>query len=396
MMTRLLAILLFAPAIAFAQPAQPIRIGVLTDMNTVVADSAGRGSVIAAQLAAEDAGLVLGRPVEILSGDSQIKADIASTIARRWYDVDHVDLITDLTNSAVALAVRGISRERGLIDIDVGAGTPDLYGKACSPTGFMWAYDAIALSRAIGSAVVAEGGKKWFFIAADYVFGRQLAAAATAVVRAQGGEVVGQVLVPQNTVDFASAIAQAQASGADVIGLAVFGDDAANAIKQAHEFHLTDGRRIAAMLLFDADTHGVGLQSMQGTYVASAYYWDQNAQTRAFADRMRARLGRPPSMIQSGVYSAVHHYLRAVAAAGTTEPKKVADTMRAMPVEDFMTHAGVVRADGRVMRDMVLLRAKTPASSKAEWDIYDVVRSIPGADLVPSIAEAGCPYAQAK
>jgi branched-chain amino acid transport system substrate-binding protein len=397
----LAGLLLCAGLVASASIARaadkPVKIGVLTDMNSIVADSVGKGSVVAAELAAEDSRADLGgRAVEIVSADSQLKADVASTIARRWYDVDGVDMITDLVNSGVALAVQTVARERGKIDIVTGAGSPDLYGKQCSPTGFLWVYDARALARALGTAVVAEGGKSWYFITADYVFGRQLEESTVAVVKAAGGTFLGATRLPQNAGDFSGPLTQAAASRAAVVGLAVFGDDAVNAIKQAHEFRLADnGQRVAAMLMFDADTHGVGLEAMQGTYVASAFYWNVDEGTRAFAERFRARVGRPPSMLQAGVYSATRHYLKAVAKTGTTDSAQVAAAMRAMPVDDFMTHAAPIRPDGRLVRGIYLLRTKTPATSKSEWDLYDVLKYVPGEELLPSVAEAGCPTAQA-
>jgi len=387
------AALLLPAALAWAQ--KPVKIGVLTDMDSIVADSVGNGSVLAAQFAIDDAGPVLGHKAELVAADSQLKPNVASTIARRWYDVEGVDMITDLTNSAVALAVQGLARERGKVDIVTGAGTIDLYGKQCSPTGFQWVYDSYVLSHALGRAVYDEGGHSWFFIAADYVFGHQLEKATADVVKSLGGTVLGDALLPQGAGDFSGPLVQAAASHAQVIGVANFGADAVNTIKQAHEFNLAaQGQRIAALLLFDNDTHSVGLAAMQGTYVTAAYYWDQDDQTRAFAKRFQARMGRPPTMLQAGVYSAVNHYLKAVRAAGSTNGAAVAEAMRRMPVEDFMTHAGKVRPDGRLVRDMYLLRAKSPAESRDSWDLYTVVRAIPGEQTLPSVQQAGCPFAQ--
>jgi branched-chain amino acid transport system substrate-binding protein len=387
------AALLLPASLASAQ--KPVKIGVLTDMNSIVADSVGKGSVLAAQFAIDDAGPVLGRKAELVAADSQLKPNVASTIARRWYDSEGVDMITDLTNSAVALAVQGLARERGKIDIVTGAGTTDLYGKQCSPTGFQWVYDSYVLSHALGQAVYAEGGHTWFFITADYVFGHQLEKATAEVLTALGGKVLGDALMPQDAGDFSGPLVQAAASHAQVIGIANFGADAVNTIKQAHEFNLVaQGQRLAALLLFINDTHGVGLGAMQGTYVTTAYYWDQNDQTRAFAKRFQAQMGRPPSMLQAGVYSAVNHYLKAVKAAGSTDGAAVAEAMRRMPVEDFMTHNGKIRPDGRLVRDMYLERAKKPAESHDSWDLYAVLRTIPGENILPSVREAGCPFAQ--
>ena len=377
---------------ARAQDSAPLRIGVLVDMSGTTSDLGGRGSVVAAQLAVDDNGSsVLGRKIEIMPGDTQSKPDIAANLARRWFDTDGVEAIADLPNAAIALAVQTVAREKQKITLISAAASVDLYGKSCSPTGFLWTYDTAALSRGTAQAVFKDGGKSWYFVTADFSFAIQLQADTTAQLDRLGGTVVGGTKVPQGTTDFSSALLQAQTSGAQVVGMALAGNDMVNAIKGAREFGLAQaGQKIAGMVLFITDVHSVGLDAMGGTYVTTAYYWDQDDATRAFAMRFQDKMGRPPTMVQAGDYSAVNHYLKAVKAAGTTDGPTVAAKMKAMPVEDFMTHGASIRPDGRVVRDMYLAQVKTPAESRGEWDVYKILRTLPGAGLLPPPSETAC------
>lgn len=379
-----------------AQDAAPFRIGVLADMSGTTSDLGGKGSVVAAQLAVDDnGGSVLGRRIEIISGDSQSKADIAATLARQWFDTQDVQAIADLPNSAIALAVQTVARDKKKITLISAAASVDLYGKACSPTGFLWTYDTAALSRGTAQAVFAAKGKTWYFITADFSFATQLQADTTAQLEKLGGKVVGTTKVPQGTTDFSAALLQARSSGAQVVGMALAGNDMVNAIKGAHEFGLAQGGQIiAGMVLFITDVHSVGLDAMGGTFVTTAYYWDQDDGTRAFARRFQEKMGRPPTMVQAGDYSAVNHYLKAVKAAGTADGPAVAAKMREMPIDDFMTRGAHIRPDGRVVRDMYLAQVKTPEESKNEWDVYKILQTLPGAGLLAPPSETACPSAR--
>ncbi len=396
--------LLAATALAWTQGAHaqapagppPLRVGVLADMSGTTSDLGGRGSVVAAQLAVEDnGGSVLGRRIEVLSGDTQGKADLAGNLARQWFDRDGVDAIADLPNTAIALAVQTVAQEKHKITLISASASVDLYGKSCSPTGFLWTYDTAVLSRGTAQAVYASGGHSWYFITADFSFANQLQADTAAQVQKLGGTVIGATKVPQGTTDFSSALLAAQSSGAQVVGMALAGLDMVNAIKGASEFGLPQaGQKVAGMVLFVTDVHSVGLKAMGGTFLTTAYYWDQDDATRAFARRFEARMGRPPTMVQAGDYSAVNHYLKAVRAAGTTDGPTVAARMRAMPVEDFMTHGATIRPDGRVVRDMYLAQVKTPAESRGEWDLFKIERTLPGASLLAPPADTACPFAK--
>ena len=374
--------------------ADVVKIGVLNDQAGMNADLSGQGSVIAARMAAEDAGgSVIGKKIEIVFADHQNKADIGSSIATQWYDKDGVDMITDMPFSSVALAVQEIARQRQKIAIYSGPGSSDITGKACSPFGFHWTYDTVALARGTGSAVVKAGGKKWFFLTADYAFGHALAKDTMEVVKANGGTVVGEAVHPVNTSDFSSYLVQAQASGADVIGLANGATDTTNSIKQAYEFGLAkSGQKLAGLLVFITDVNALGLQVAQGLQMTESFYWDQNDETRAFSKRYAERMGgKKPSMVQAGVYSGVAHYLKAVAAAGTSAGPAVAAKIRELPVNDFMSKNVHVRRDGRVMRDFYLFQVKTPAESKGPWDYYNLVRTIPAEEAARPESEGNCP-----
>ncbi len=400
---RLLTSVICAAALGLAattaQAAEkPLTIGVLTDMTSLYAADTGPGSVLAAQMAAEDfGGSVLGRKIAIVSADHQNKPDVGVSIADKWFDTQGVDAIADIPNSGVALAVQNIARQKKKILLMTGPGSSELTGKACSPYGFHWEYDTYALAQVTGGALVKQGGNTWFFITADYAFGHQLQADATNAVEAAGGKILGGVRVPVNTQDFSSFLLQAQASKAKVIGLANAGGDFINSVKQASQFGIVaGGQRLAGLLVFIDDIHSLGLKTAQGLDITTSYYWDHNAETRKFGKRFMAKMadGAPPSMIQAGVYSAVTHYLKAIKAAGTTDPDKVAAEMRKLPVNDFMSHNDKIRPDGLVVRDMYLAQVKSPAESKYDWDYLKILATVPGSQAYVAADKSGCPLDQ--
>ncbi len=379
--------------LAQAQAPAPIKIGVMEGFSGVYGDLTA-GEVEAMQLAVEDVGgKVLGRPIEILSADHQTKPDVGAAIARKWIDVDGVKMITGIGTSSVALAVRKIAQEKGIIDINTGAASADLTGPACSETGAHWVYDTYALAKVTGGAVVKDGGDSWYFLTADYAFGHALERDVTAVVVASGGKVVGGVKHPLSTQDFSSFLLQAQASKAKVIGLANAGQDTINAIKQAGEFGITKaGQRLAGLLVFATDVQALTLPVAQGLVLTEAFYWDLNDETRAWTKRYRAKKDKLPSMLTIGVYSSTLHYLKAVQAAGTDDPKAVMAKMREMPVNDAMTKNGKLREDGRLERDMYLFQVKTPAESKGKDDIYKLLATVPGSEAYRPMKDGKCPY----
>ena len=380
-------------AIAQAQAPVPLKIGVMDGFSGVYGDLTA-GEVEAMQMAIEDVGgKVLGRPVEILSADHQTKPDVGASIARRWYDVDGVKMITGLGTSSVALAVRKISQEKGMIDINTGAASADLTGPACSETGAHWVYDTYALAHVTGEAMVKAGGDSWYFLTADYAFGHALERDVTAVVKDAGGKVLGSVKHPLSTQDFSSFLLQAQASKAKVIGLANAGQDTINSIKQAGEFGITKGgQKLAGLLVFATDVQSLTLPVAQGLVLTEAFYWDLNDETRAWTKRYRAKKDRLPSMLTAGVYSSTLHYLKAVQAAGTDDAKAVMAKMREMPVNDVMTKNGKLREDGRLVRDMYLFEVKSPAESKGKDDIYKLVATVPGDKAYRPMKDGKCPF----
>jgi branched-chain amino acid transport system substrate-binding protein len=395
-MTSVKVTLALALLAAATPAAAQVKIGVLSDMNSLYADITGKGTVAAARMAAEDFGPVLGKPVEVVSADHQNKADVASGIARRWYDTEGVDMITDGGSSAVALAVEDVSRQKQKLVLFTGPASSDITGKNCSPYAAHWVYDTYALSHVTGSAVVKSGGKTWFFIGADYAFGHALERDTAAVVNAEGGKVLGAVYAPLNTPDFSSFLLQAQASKANIIGLANAGGDTTNAIKQGAEFGIAKGgQKFAALLMFVTDVHALGLKAAQGLQFTTAFYWDQNDATRAFSKRFLKEVGHMPTMVQAGVYSATTHYLKAVKALGNKDPLKVMAKMRETPINDFMTHNGKLRIDGRVLRDMYLVQVKKPSESKGAWDYLKVVQTVPGDKAFRPLQEGGCPLVTA-
>ncbi|MGO6814644.1 ABC transporter substrate-binding protein [Rhizobium leguminosarum] len=388
------AFLLASSTAVLAQSATDgkVKIGILNDQSGVYADFGGKSSVEAAKMAVEDfGGKVLGVPVEIVDADHQNKPDIASNIARQWYDTEQVDAIMELTTSSVALAVQAIGKEKKKIDIVTGAATTDLTGKACSPYGFHWAYDTHALAVGTGGALVKQGGDSWFFLTADYAFGYSLEQQTSDYVKASGGKVVGAVRHPLSTQDFSSFLLQAQSSGAKVIGLANAGLDTSNAIKQAAEFGITQGGQHLAALLFTlAEVHGLGLEAAQGLTLTEGFYWNRDDESRAFAKKFFARTGKMPNMIHTGTYSAVTQYLKAVEKAGTDETEAVAKQLHEMPVDDVFARGGTVGANGRMIHDMYLLQVKKPSESKEPWDYFNVLATIPGKEAYIDPAKSGC------
>ena len=377
---------------ARAQDAKPVKIGVLNDQSGVYADYGGKWSVEAARMAIEDfGGEALGKKIELVSADHQNKPDIGANVARQWFDVDGVDMITDLTTSSVALAVQEVAKQKKRIDMVVGAVTSGLTGAACSPYGFHWAIDTRALSVGTGGALAKAGGDSWYFLTADYAFGYQLEADSTKVVQENGGKVLGSVRVPLNNADFSSFLLQAQASKAKVVGLANAGGDTTNSIKQAGEFGIVaGGQKLAALLITLAEVNGLGLQAAQGTVLTESFYWDRDDRSRAFAERFFKRTNRMPSMIQAGVYSATLQYLKAVKAAGSKDSDKVAAELHKMPVQDDFTQNGKVLANGRMVTDVYLFEVKAPAESKKPWDYYKLLSTIPGDKAFFSLADSGC------
>src|SRR5258706_1259156 len=386
-------ILTFAPCakITIAQEGT-VKLGVLNDMSSLYADNGGKGSVVAAQMAVDDfKGKVLGRTIQIVSGDHQNKADVGSALARRWLENENVEVILDVPNSAVALAVQGITREKKKIFLATGAATSRLTGDECSTTGIHWTYDTYALSQGTPRAISRLGAKTWFFLSADYSLGAQLEADSRKVIDATGGRVLGAVKHPINTPDFSSFLLQAQSSKADVIALANAGGDFINTVKQAGEFGITREQKLAGLIVFIADVQSLGLPSVQGLLLSSAFYWDLNDETRAWSKRFIEKTQKVPTMIHAGTYGAVMHYLRAVEAAGTLDGPTVAAKMRQMPVNDFMTKNGKIREDGRLVRDMYLFSVKSPEESKYRFDYYKLLATIPGEEAFRPMEEGGCP-----
>jgi len=371
-----------------------VKIGVGTDMSSLYSDINGQGAVVATQMAIDDyGGAVLGKKVELLTADIQNKPDVAASIAARWYDSDHVDMMLGAGASSSSIAVQTVAGQRKRIFIAPDPAASDITGKLCNPYTVQWVYDTTALANGTGSAVVKAGGKEWFFLTADYAFGYALERDVTAVVTANGGKVVGNVRHPLNTADFSSFLLQAQASKAQVIGLANAGGDTVNSIKQAAEFGITKGgQKLAGLLVFVSDVHSVGLPTAQGLFLTEAFYWDQNDGTRAFAKRFGEKMGdRMPTSVQAGYYSATKAYLDAVKAAGTDDADKVMAQMKANPTDDPLFGKGSVRADGRKMHNVYLFQVKAPDESKGAWDYYKAIRTIPGEEAFRPLDQSECP-----
>ena len=379
---------------AFAQMSDgKIKIGLLSDLAGVYSDINGEGSAQAARLAAEEFGNAInGVPVEIIVGDHQNKADVAASLARKWIDTEQVDVIADVPNSAAALAVQAITKERKRIFLMSGPGSVDLTGKACSPYGFMWTWDTHSVSSATARALVNKGDKSWFFITADYAFGHSLEEEASKTVKAMGGTVKGGVRVPLATSDFSSFLLQAQASGAKVVALANAGGDTINSVKQATEFGLPQGgQTLAGLLLNINDIHALTLPVAKGLILSNSFYWDMNDETRAWSKKFEEKTGRKPSMNQAGVYSAVRHYLQAVKDLGTDDADKVAAEMRATPVTDMMMKDAKIGENGRVFNNMYLFEVKKPQDSKGPWDYLTLLETVPGAEAYIPVKDSGCP-----
>jgi branched-chain amino acid transport system substrate-binding protein len=370
-----------------------LRVGIITDMSGQYSDGNGKGSVISAQMAAEEiGGTVAGRKIEIISGDHQNKPDVATGIVRDWFDNKGVDVVAEGVNSAVALAVQNLTRDHKKIFLISGAGSSDITGKQCSPTSVQWTYDTYAASNATAKAVVKRGGDSWFFMTADYAFGQALERDASRAVTASGGKVVGSVRHPFSTADFSSFLLQAQASGAKVLGLANAGADFSTSVSQAQEFNIEKTMQIAAMQVTLTDVAALGLANAHDLLFTDSFYWDRTPETRAFSQEFFKRHGAMPTAYQAGVNSALRHYFKAVAATSSTDSDKVMAWMRTNPVNDFFAQGGKVREDGRMVHDMYLMRIKKPEESKQKWDLYETVATVPGDEAFRPMADGGCPY----
>jgi branched-chain amino acid transport system substrate-binding protein len=386
------AVWLAAPASAQEGKNGAVKIGILNDQSGVYADYGGKYSLEAARMAIEDfGGEVLGQKVELITADHQNKPDLATSIARRWYDTEGVDMITELTTSSVALAVQELSNDKKKIDIVVGAATSRITGDACTPYGFHWSFDTHALAVGTGGALVESGGDTWFFLTADYAFGYALEKDTSDIVKAKGGKVVGSVRIPLNSSDFSSFLLQAQSSKAKIVGLANAGLDTTNSIKQAAEFGIVKGgQKLAGLLMTLSEVNGLGLEAAQGLILTEGFYWDHDDKTRAFSERFIKRTGHMPSMIHAGTYSATLSYLKAVKAAGTKDSEAVAKKLKEMPVDDAFAK-GKVLENGRMVHDMYLFEVKKPSESKKPWDYYKQLAVVPGDKAFSAAKESGCP-----
>jgi branched-chain amino acid transport system substrate-binding protein len=370
-----------------------VRVGIITDMSGQYADGNGTGSVIAAQMAAEEiGGSVAGRKIEIISADHQNKPDVAVGIVRNWIDNKNVDVIAEGVNSAVALAIQNVTRERKKLFLISGSGSSDLTGKQCSPTSVQWTYDTYASSNATAKAVVARGGTPWFFLTADYAFGQALERDASKAVTTAGGKVLGAVRHPFDTADFSSFLLQAQASGAKILGLANAGSDFRNAVAQADEFNIRQSMQLVALQVTLTDVPALGLAHAHDLLFTDSFYWDRTPETRVFSEEFFKRHGAMPTAYQAGVNSALRHYFKAVAATNSVDSETVIAQMRKTPVNDFFAQGGVVREDGRMVHDMYLMRIKKPEESKSKWDLYEYLTTVKGDDAFRPLAEGGCPY----
>jgi branched-chain amino acid transport system substrate-binding protein len=387
-----------APRLAAAQAARPLKIGVMNDMSSVYADYQGVGSVIAAKLAVADASAKLGVPVEIVSADHQNKPDVGADIARRWFDNESVDVIMDLPNSAVALAVLTIAAEKNKAVIGSGAGSSVMTGPKCSRNFVHWTYDTYEVGHSIGKAMTEQGGKSWYFITADYAFGKDLEANCAAAVTAAGGQVLGAARHPLNTADFSSFLLQAQASGADVIGLANAGGDLNNTIKQAHEFGVTAKQRLAGLILNVTNIPSLGLDAVQNASICTPFYWDFTDDTRDFANRFQAAhpSKMKPNDMHAGMYAATLHLMKAMAATKSADDGvKLVDAMKAIPTDDPLFGKGSIRVDGRKLHPVHLMTTKTLAESKGDWDYFKLVATIKPEDAWRPLDKGGCPFVKA-
>jgi branched-chain amino acid transport system substrate-binding protein len=390
------ALILAFAGIAHAQSVdqKPIKIGVLSDMSGPYADQAGAGSVEAARMAIEDVGGKIGnRNIELVSADHQHKTDVALSIVRRWFDVEGVDVVTDMPNSGVALAVQQLTKERNKIALFATAATTELTGKQCSPNGIQWVYDAYSNAAGLAKALIKQGKKSWYFITVDYALGQSLEAEATKAIQQAGGTIAGTVRHPLNTADFSSYLVHASDTPAQVIALANAGADTINSLKQAKEFGLMNNpnRTLVTPLVYISDIHSLGLNLAGGLTFVEGFYWDLDDQTRAWSKRFFDRRGAMPTMTHAGVYSEVRHYLEAVKAAGTTETQTVLAKMRDTPVNDFFSHGGQIRADGRMVHDMLLVQVKRADEQRYPWDYYKILSVIPASEAFRPLSESQCP-----
>jgi branched-chain amino acid transport system substrate-binding protein len=395
------AVLMFCSSLAVAQQGKisdnVVRIGVLTDMSGLYSDFSGKGAVEAVKMAVEDfGGKVNGKPIEVIYGDHMNKADIASATAREWIDEKKVDMITDNTGSATALAVVKVAGEKKRIAIVTGGGTTRITNEDCTPYSLHYNHDTAALASVAGKYIVKQGGNTWYFLTVDYSFGSSLQADTTKMVLANGGKVLGAVKHPPNASDFSSYLMQAQSSGAKIIGLANGGGDTINAIKTANEFGMLKSgkQKLAGLLVFINDIHALGLKTAQGLYVTEGFYWDLNDATRKWSERFYKRAGKMPSAIQAADYSSTMHYLNAVKAMGTDDADIVIKKMKDTPVNDFYTTNGKIRADGLLVHDMYLMQVKAPSESKKPWDYYNVRAVVPGVEAYPSLEQGSCAFAK--
>ncbi|MFA5704531.1 MAG: ABC transporter substrate-binding protein [Advenella sp.] len=379
---------------ASASDIPPVKIGVLTDMSGTYASMGGPGSVAAARMAINDclAAECKGMNIDLVSADNQNKADVGAAKAREWFDRDGVTAIADLTNSAVALAVQNIAREKNKVVLFSGPATTALTNKECSPVGFHWMFDTYSQSVGGAKATMATGGKSWYFLTVDYAFGHSLEADTSKMVESLGGKVNGAVRHPLNNSDYASFMLQAQSSKADVVALANGGQDTVNAVKQAKEFGITDGgQRLVSLLIFLSDLRALGNENAQGLSYVDGFYWDFDDNTRAWSDRFAKEFNNlKPTMTQAGVYSSVLHYLKAVAAAKSTEGDKVAAKMREIPIEDPIMHNASIQPNGRVIHDMYLYEVKKPSEKQSEWDYSKLLATIPAAEAFQPLSESSC------
>lgn len=383
-------------AMAAGLSGDKVVVGVLTDLSSIYADVAGKGSIAAAEMAVADyGGKVLGKPIEVLTADHQNKADIASNIAREWIDAKGADVLVDLVTSSVGLAVQGIGGEKGVVTINSGAATVRLSQKECTATSFHWMYDTYSLAHVTTPTVVAEGGDSWFILTADYAFGHSLEGDASNVLKDLGAKLVGTVRHPFPSTDLSSFLLQAQASGAKVVALANAGQDTINSVKQASEFGIVaGGQKLVALLAFLSDIHSIGLELGQGLLVTTGFYWDMDEESRAFSKRFFEKFGKMPTMVQASVYSSTLHYLRSVEAAGTDDGKTVAAKMKELPIKDPVLRNASIGANGRVIHDMYLMQVKAPSESTGEWDLYKPVKTVPGAQAFQDPKQSGCALAQ--
>ena len=375
-----------------------VRIGVLTDLSGVYSDVSGKGTVVATQMAIDDF-VAKEKPafkVEMVSADHQNKGDIAANKAREWFEREKVDVASELVTTSVALAVQKIAKEKNRIALVSGAASTRITNEDCNDVTVHWTYDTYAVANGTAKAVTKTGGKKWFFLTADYAFGHSLEKDASEVVKASGGEVLGAVRHPFPGSDFSSFLLKAQSSGAQIIGLANAGGDTINSIKQAAEFGVTPKQSLAGLLMFITDVHSLGLKVTQNMYLTEGFYWNLNDETRAWSKRFFDAHKRMPTMVQAGQYSSVLHYLKAVKAAGTDDTAKVMAQMKKTPVNDFFAKNGSIRADGRMVHDMYLLQVKKPAESTTPWDYYHVRATIPAAEAFQPLAASKCPLVAKK